>query len=100
MEKFTAREVKVDTSVPGPDYVFEKDYDFISIDDLKLFLENNKHLPEVPSAKEIEQNGINVGEMEMILLKKIEELTLYVIELKAENEKRVQEIKELNAKKE
>jgi hypothetical protein len=74
------KEVKVDLSVPGPDYVFEKDYSLTSLDELKSYIEANKHLPEVPSAKEMEQNGINVGEMEMLLLKKIEELTLHLIQ--------------------
>jgi hypothetical protein len=73
------REVKVDLSVPGPDYVFEKDYNLTSLEELKSYIVANKHLPEVPSAKEMEQNGIKVGEMEMLLLKKIEELTLHVI---------------------
>jgi hypothetical protein len=74
-----AEEVKVDLSVPGPDYVFEKNYNLTSLTELKSYIEANKHLPEVPSAKEMEQNGIKVGEMEMLLLKKIEELTLHVI---------------------
>jgi len=46
------------------------------------YIDQNNHLPEVPSAKEMEKNGVQLGEMNMILLKKIEELTLYVIELK------------------
>jgi hypothetical protein len=78
------REVLIDQQVPGPDYVFEKDYDLPSLDDVRSYIEKHKHLPEVPSAKEMEANGINVGEMNMILLKKVEELTLYVIELKQE----------------
>jgi len=81
-----AEEVKVDLSVPGPDYVFEKDYNLMSLEEIKAFIEKNKHLPEVPSAKEMETNGVNLSEMNMILLKKVEELTLHVIELKKENE--------------
>jgi hypothetical protein len=76
-----AQEVKVDLNVPGPDYVFEKDYALPSLDQIKNYIEENKHLPEVPSAKEMEKNGVQLGEMNMLLLKKIEELTLYVIEL-------------------
>ncbi len=75
-----AEEVKVDLTVPGPDYVFEKDYPLPSLEEVKAYIDEHKHLPEVPSAKEMEEEGVNVGEMEMILLKKIEELTLYVIE--------------------
>jgi hypothetical protein len=79
-----AQEVKVTVSAPGPDYVFEKDYALPSLDQVKTYIEENKHLPEVPSAKEMEKNGVQLGEMNMLLLKKIEELTLYVIELKKE----------------
>jgi hypothetical protein len=75
-----AQEVKVTVNAPGPDYVFEKDYALPSLDQVKTYIEENKHLPEVPSAKEMEKNGVQLGEMNMLLLKKIEELTLYVIE--------------------
>jgi len=75
-----AQEVKVDLSVPGPDYVFEKDYALPTLESVKTYIDQNKHLPEVPSAKEMEANGINLSEMNMLLLRKIEELTLYVID--------------------
>jgi len=81
-----ANEVKVDISVPGPDYVFEKEYKLSSLEDIKTYIDQNKHLPEVPSAKEMEKNGVLLGEMNILLLKKIEELTLYVIELKKRDE--------------
>jgi hypothetical protein len=74
-----AQEVKVDLSVPGPDYVFEKEYNLPTLDSIKAYIDKNKHLPEVPSAKEMEKNGVNLGEMNMLLLKKIEELTLHLI---------------------
>jgi hypothetical protein len=80
------KEVKIDLNVPGPDYVFEPNYNLPTLTSIESYIKENKHLPEVPSAKEMEKNGVNVGEMEMLLLKKIEELTLYVIELKKENE--------------
>jgi hypothetical protein len=79
-----AKEVRVDLNVPAPDYVFENDYKLASLDDIKIYIDQNKHLPEVPSAKEMEKNGVQLGEMNMILLKKIEELTLHIIELKKE----------------
>ncbi len=79
-----ATRVKIETTVPGPDYVFEKSYSLPSLDEVKSYIDKNKHLPEVPSAKEMEAKGIDVGEMNMLLLKKVEELTLYVIELKKE----------------
>jgi hypothetical protein len=75
-----AKEVKVDLNVPGPDYVFGETYNLPSLSEVEQFIKENKHLPEVPSASEMEQNGINLSEMNMLLLKKIEELSLYTIE--------------------
>jgi hypothetical protein len=80
-----ATRVKVETTVPGPDYVFEKDYALPSLEQIKSYIDENKHLPEVPSAKDMEVKGIDVGEMNMLLLKKVEELTLYVIQLEKRN---------------
>ena len=93
-----AQEVKVTVTAPGPDYVFEPDYKLTSLDEIKNYIDQNKHLPEVPSAKEMEKNGVQLGEMNMLLLKKIEELTLYVIELKKENEKQQNHINALESK--
>ncbi len=76
-----AQEVKVDLNgAVAPDYVFNNDYHLTSLDSIKKYLDQNKHLPEVPSAAAMEKNGVQLGEMNMLLLKKIEELTLYVIE--------------------
>lgn len=77
--KIHAQEVLVDLNIPGPDYVFDKDYSLLSLKETDDFIKINKHLPEVPSAKQMEKEGINVSEMQMKLLQKIEELTLYVI---------------------
>lgn len=75
------REVKVDLNgAMAPDYVFEKDYDLLSLDGLESYIAQYKHLPEVPSGPEMEQEGINLKEMNLLLLKKVEELTMYVIE--------------------
>lgn len=84
--------VKVDVTVPGPDYVFEEEYNLLSLEEIKKYIDAHKHLPEVPSAKQMEKNGIDVVEMNMLLLKKIEELTLHMIELKKENEQQQQKI--------
>ena len=81
-----AEEVRVDLNVPGPDYVFEEDYDLPTLESLQNYIRENKHLPEVPSAEEMEAHGIDLGEMNMLLLKKVEELTLYVLSLKQEIE--------------
>ena len=78
------KEVKVDLSVPGPDYVFANNYQLQPLSELKTYIDQNKHLPEVPSAAAMEANGINLGEMNMLLLRKIEELTLYIIDQRKE----------------
>jgi hypothetical protein len=85
--KIRALEVKVEAS-NWPDYVFSKDYKPLSLLDLEKFIKINKHLPEVPTADAVRLDGIALGEMNKILLKKIEELTLYLIE----KEKAIKEI--------
>jgi hypothetical protein len=90
-----AQEVKVSVTVPGPDYVFEKNYKLTSLEEIKNYIDQNKHLPEVPSAKEMEKNGVQLGEMNMLLLKKIEELTLYVIEQNKREQTRDDQIEKL-----
>ena len=92
-----AEEVRVDLNVPGPDYVFEEDYHLPTLESLQNYIRENKHLPEVPSAKEIEANGIDLGVMNMLLLKKVEELTLYILELKKENNQHLELIKNLQS---
>jgi hypothetical protein len=74
------KEVKVDLSVPGPDYVFEPTYKLPKLDELKDYLDKNHHLPEIPSAEQMTKDGINLGDMNIKLLKKVEELTLYLLE--------------------
>jgi hypothetical protein len=63
-----------------PDYVFKKDYTLPSLTDVKTYIDQNQHLPEIPSAQQMEKEGVNLGEMNKLLLKKVEELTLYLIE--------------------
>jgi hypothetical protein len=92
--KIHAEEVIIDLSVPAPDYVFEQNYSLTPLDEVQAYIAQHKHLPEVPSAKEMEKDGLKVGEMEMILLKKIEELTLYIIDLKAEKDTEKMELLE------
>ena len=79
--KIHAREVKVNVSAGGaPDYVFQENYYLRPLSEVSLFIDHNSHLPEVPPAVEMESNGIYLSEMNMLLLKKVEELTLYLIE--------------------
>jgi hypothetical protein len=81
------------------DYVFDKDYKLRPLNELEKFIQQYQHLPDVPSTKEVQSKGINVGDTQALLLKKIEELTLYVIELKKENLTQQQEINDLKKKK-
>lgn len=81
-----AEKVQVKTEANWPDYVFEPTYNLRSLSEVEQFISKNKHLPEVPSAKEMDSNGHNLGKMDAVLLQKIEELTLYMIDLKKENE--------------
>jgi len=64
-----------------PDYVFDSSYKLPSLTSLKTYINSHKHLPDVPSAQEIKDNGMDIGEMSTILLKKTEELSLYFIQL-------------------
>ncbi|WP_417887138.1 hypothetical protein [Zunongwangia sp.] len=79
--KIHAKEVKIDLNgALVPDYVFEKSYDLKPIQYLSKDINENKHLPNIPSEAEIEKEGFKVMEMNLKLLKKIEELTLYIIQ--------------------
>lgn len=64
-----------------PDYVFKNDYQLPSLEEIELFIKKNRHLPGVPSEKEVNENGIDLGGMQSVLLEKVEQLTLYMIEL-------------------
>ncbi|WCT13670.1 hypothetical protein [Mucilaginibacter jinjuensis] len=75
-----ATEILVDANVKIPDYVFDKGYELATLKDVKTYIDQNHHLPDIPSAAQVAKGGINLGEMNTKLLKKIEELTLYLIE--------------------
>ncbi len=64
-----------------PDYVFGSEYKLKPLADVKTFIAENKHLPNIPSASEIEKNGIQLGDMSKRLMEKVEELTLYILQL-------------------
>jgi hypothetical protein len=80
----TARTKEVIVETGWADYVFENDYKLKSIDELEAFVKENKHLPNIPKASEIESKGLKVGETNKAMMEKIEELTLYIIQLKKE----------------
>lgn len=82
--KAIAEEVVVKLQANWPDYVFDNEYNLASLSKVEEFIRANKHLPDVPTADEVKANGLSLGEMNAILLKKVEELTLYVIEKQKE----------------
>ena len=91
-----SREVKV-TVDAGADFVFENDYNLPSLDSVDKYIKENKHLPEIASADEMKKDGINLSEMNIKLLQKIEEMTLYMIEQNKSIEELKQEIKNIKS---
>lgn len=96
--KILAGEVQIENVSSIPDYVFEEDYNLRSIEEVDAYIKEAKHLPDVPSASELEENGYNIGDMNNILLKKVEELTLYMIDMKKSLNEKDAQIKELQEK--
>jgi|GEM_PF-848407 len=88
-------EVKVQTSGNWPDYVFDDDYKLMPLADLEQSIKENHHLPGIPAAAEVEENGIELGDMQKRLMEKVEELTLYVIELEKKQKSLEQELANL-----
>jgi hypothetical protein len=84
--KILATEVQVALVANWADYVFNEDYNLRPLSEVESFIKENKHLPDVPSTEEVANNGVNLGEMNAVLLQKVEELTLYVIQLQKEVE--------------
>lgn len=87
--KVVAEEIEVTTvaakgmvvrDVAWADYVFDKDYKLLPLNEVEQFIKKNKHLPNIPSEKEVEEQGVELGEMQAKLLSKVEELTLHLIE--------------------
>ena len=87
-----AKEVKVEISSEWPDYVFSDDYRLRKLKDVEQFIAKNGHLPDIPSEEEVYKKGIEVGKMNALLLQKIEELTLYLIDV----DKELRSLKEEN----
>jgi hypothetical protein len=96
-----AHEIRVNTQKTA-DFVFEPDYQLPALDSVKMFIQQNRHLPGIPSAQQMEKEGINLGNLQIDLLQKIEELTLHLIRATeraehqekriAEQEKRIKEL--------
>jgi len=83
--KVVCEELLVQLS-PWPDYVFKPEYKLASLLEVEQFILKNNHLPGIPTAAEVESEGLNVGQMQQLMMEKIEELTLYMIDLKKEND--------------
>jgi hypothetical protein len=79
--KAICTELRVQLTGAWPDYVFDSKYKLPSFDKLRQYINENKHLPNIPAAKDIEKSGMDVGDMQRRMMEKIEELTLYVLEL-------------------
>jgi hypothetical protein len=91
-----SKEVKVEAN--WSDFVFEKNYDLLTLEEVEQHIKEKGHLPEIPSEAEVGENGINLGEMNAKLLQKIEELTLYLIEQNKQNQSQQAKIELLEKK--
>ena len=95
----TSLEIYKKGGAPWPDYVFNPDYKLLSLPDLKAFIQSHKHLPGIPTDKEISQKPVDLLELQTKILQKVEELTLYILQLEEKNKTLESEIKNLKAKK-
>lgn len=96
--KIMCEELRVELTGNWPDYVFENDYELMPLNQLEKIIKKNKHLPDFPTEIQIKNEGITVGNISKILTKKVEELTLYIIELNKRIEKLEKENKSLKTK--
>jgi hypothetical protein len=92
-----AKEIKVETG--WADHVFSKDYNLPTLKEVKFHIESHKHLPDIPTEAEVKVSGINLGEMQVKLLQKVEELTLYLIQQQETIDELKNEIKTLKSNK-
>ena len=93
--KIVAEELRIQNSTNWPDYVFTENYDLMPLEELKSSIETHHHLPNIPSASTIESEGILIGDMQKRMMEKIEELTLYILELHEVNKLQQAEIEKL-----
>lgn len=78
-----------------PDYVFAEDYSLMPLSELKQYVDEQKHLPEIPSAREVAENGLNISQLQIKLLKKVEELTLYTVQQQQQIESLKEQLKSI-----
>ncbi|MEZ5015199.1 MAG: hypothetical protein R2794_12995 [Chitinophagales bacterium] len=95
--KVICEELKIQLHADWPDYVFSDDFTLPDIDSLRGYIAEHKHLPGVPSADQVAETGISIGEMQIITMQKVEELTLYIIQLSEENKTLRCEMEKLQA---
>jgi hypothetical protein len=95
--KIISEELRIQNSNNWPDYVFNDQYRLMPLDELKQTIAVNKHLPNIPSAATVEEDGILIGDMQKRMMEKIEELTLYILELNETNKQQQAEINQLKA---
>jgi len=86
----TIRANEIIVNTPGADYVFDEGYRLRTLQDVKTYIQENKHLPDVQSAEQMQQDGVSVSELQTTLLRKIEELTLYILQ----QEERIKELEQ------
>ena len=96
--KIISTEVRVEALANWPDYVFGANHKLLPLEDLEASINANKHLPGIPSAAEVKSNGIMLGEMQTKQMEKIEELTLYMIQLSKENKELKARLEKLEKK--
>ena len=93
--KIISEEVRVQLDADWPDYVFNKNYRLKPLNEVEHFISANNHLPGIPSAKQVSQDGLLLGDMQKKVMEKVEELTLYIIQLDKENKQLKKELDEL-----
>ena len=96
--KVLCEEVEVQLSDDWPDYVFGPDYELMSLEELGQYIRAERHLPDVPTAEEVASSGISLGQSQIQMLRKIEELTLYVVNLNEQLSNVKQENKSLQGR--
>jgi len=96
--KMICEELKIQASSNWPDYVFKEHYALLNFDELRHFIKTQNHLPNIPDAQSMEAHGIEVGDMQKRMMEKIEELTLYILQLEDQYKLLKTELQELKSK--
>jgi hypothetical protein len=92
----TIRAIEIKVDAQTADFVFEDNYPLRTLDEVEAFIKTRGHLPSIPSAESMEKNGINLSEMNKLLLQKIEEMTLHAIKMEKRNKENEEKLKQMN----